>query len=137
MKIRKYILNLAAISILAVGFGGCDGLFRDEPIDKLSLETVWGSPLLLDEYTLPWYRNMSNGFSVFMPTSFLFRATARPYYPWLGDQLSVGRSDWFRTAYGDILKGLEKTITLRAGNYWSNCYMQIQNINSSWASRRP
>lgn len=129
MKIRKYILNLAAISILAVGFGGCDGLFRDEPIDKLSLETVWGSPLLLDEYTLPWYRNMSNGFSVFMPTSFLFRATARPYYPWLGDQLSVGRSDWFRTAYGDILKGLEKTITLRAGNYWSNCYMQIQNIN--------
>lgn len=112
------------------GLSGCDGLFRDAPYNKLSQETIWGSQLLLDEYVLPWYRNMSNGFSIYMPTSSsLLKGACRDYLPWYGDQITISRADWYNTAYGDILKSISSEITRRGLVNWNNYYARIQSVN--------
>ncbi|MEG2946602.1 MAG: RagB/SusD family nutrient uptake outer membrane protein, partial [Bacteroidales bacterium] len=66
--------NLIRLMLLATLFtqNACD-LFRDAPSDSLSEESIWTTPLLLDEYTLAWYRNMNSGFSVYMPTNGLLK----------------------------------------------------------------
>ena len=111
MQLRKYIVSFLICGGI-FGLSGCDGLFRDAPYNKLSQETIWGSQLLLDEYVLPWYRNMSNGFSIYMPTSSsLLKGACRDYLPWYGDQITISRADWYNTAYGDILKSISSEIT--------------------------
>lgn len=126
MLVKKYILMLMAGTLL---LGSCDSLFRDAPNNKLSQESIWTSPLLLDEYILPWYRNMSNGYSIYMPTSSLLKSMTRDFLPWYGDQITVSRADWYNNAYGDILKCSEKEITKRSLNDWTNYYTRIQSIN--------
>lgn len=95
MQLRKYIISFLFLGGM-FSFSGCDGIFRDVPNDKLSQESIWGSQLLLDEYVLPWYRNMSNGFSVYMPATALLKGASRDYLPWYGDQITVSKSDWYR-----------------------------------------
>ena len=124
MQLRKYIISFLFLGG-TFGFSGCDGIFRD----KLSQESIWGSQLLLDEYVLPWYRNMSNGFSVYMPSTALLKGACRDYLPWYGDQITVSKSDWYNTAYGDILKSTPAEVTRRGLVNWTNYYTRIQSIN--------
>ena len=128
MQLRKYIISFLFLGG-TFGFSGCDGIFRDVPNDKLSQESIWGSQLLLDEYVLPWYRNMSNGFSVYMPSTALLKGACRDYLPWYGDQITVSKSDWYNTAYGDILKSTPAEVTRRGLVNWTNYYTRIQSIN--------
>lgn len=129
MQLRKYIVSLL-IGGGIFGLSGCDGLFRDAPYNKLSQETIWGSQLLLDEYVLPWYRNMNNGFSIYMPTSSqLLKGACRDYLPWYGDQITISKADWYNTAYGDILKSISREVTRRGLVNWNNYYARIQSVN--------
>lgn len=128
MYINKYITSFL-LSATLLGLSSCDGLFRDAPNDKLSQDPIWGNQLLLDEYVLPWYRNMSNGFSIYMPTTALIKGTCRDYLPWYGDQITISKSDWYNTAYGDILKSNMPELTRRGFMNWSNYYTRIQSIN--------
>ncbi|MEG2181000.1 MAG: RagB/SusD family nutrient uptake outer membrane protein [Bacteroidales bacterium] len=106
----------------------CD-LFRDAPSDSLSEESIWTTPLLLDEYTLAWYRNMNSGFSVYMPTNGLLKGMSREYLPWFGDQITVSKTEWFSTAYGDILKSNLQELQRKGLILWTNYYSQIQSVN--------
>lgn len=128
MYIKKQISYFILLALL-IGFTGCDNLFDKQPKDRLSLESIWKDELLLDEYVLPWYRNMSNGFSVYMPTTVLLKGASREFLPWYGDQITVSKSDWYSTAYGDILKSTLTEITRRGVTSWSNYYTRIQAIN--------
>lgn len=128
MNINKYITSFL-LSVILIVLSGCDGLFRDVPNNKLSQDPIWENQLLLDEYVLPWYRNMSNGFSVYMPTTALIKGAGREFMPWYGDQITVSKSDWYNTAYGDILKSNMSEITRRGLVNWSNCYTRIQSVN--------
>lgn len=120
-------------ALLALGFLGtvtsCDDIFNETPKDKLSGEPILSDRLLLDEYVLPWYHNMSYGFYTFMPTNSLIKSLGREYLPWYGDQITVSNSTWFSTSYGDILKGNDQEITLRANQLWTSYYDQLRGIN--------
>lgn len=124
---KKYILALLFTS--AITFSSCDDLFRDRPIDTLPPDIIWTEPSVLDGYVLPWYRNMSHGFSVYLPTTAILKGATRDYLPWYGDQMTVGRIEWYNTAYGDILKSNTEEIQRRGLIVWSNCYTQIKSIN--------
>lgn len=124
MKILKNILLLACCTGILTS---CDSIFRDEPFDKLPETAIWDNELLLDEYVLPWYRNMDNGFSTYVTT--LMKGIGREYEPWYGDQLTVGRREWYQCDYGDILKSSQQEITTRGRTMWSNYYTQITSIN--------
>ena len=125
-KIRYILLPVAAVVMLTAATG-CDDLFREKPNDKLSEEVIWSSELLLDEYTMSWYRNMDNGFSTFVTT--LMKGLGREYEPWYTDQLTVSRSDWYQGDYGDILKSSQQEITNRGRSMWLKYYTQIRSIN--------
>lgn len=124
-KSYKYILPLA---LAAVGLSSCDSMFRDEPFDKLPADVIWGDEHLLDEYVLPWYRNMDPGFYTFVTT--IMKGLGSEYEAWFTDQMTVGRSDWYSGDYGNILKSSAQDITTRARVDWFNCYTQINSINT-------
>ena len=125
MKIAKYIF---ALLVLPVTLVSCDGIFRDRPNDKLSGESIWDNDRLLDEYVLPWYRNMDNGFSTYVTT--IMKGLGYEYEPWYGDQLTVGRRDWYQGDYGNILKSSQQDITTRGRTEWFKFYTQISSINT-------
>lgn len=125
MKIAKYIF---ALLVLPVTLVSCDSIFRDRPNDKLSGESIWDNDRLLDEYVLPWYRNMDNGFSTYVTT--IMKGLGYEYEPWYGDQLTVGRSDWYQGDYGNILKSSQQDITTRGRTEWFKFYTQISSINT-------
>ena len=111
-------------------FTGCDDLFRDTPVDKMSEKDIWKNPMLLDEYVLPWYRNMNSGFSTYVPTTIaLVKSASRYYMPWFGDQIVPSKNDYYNAGYGDLLKSNTKEITNWAQVQWSNYYTQIQSVN--------
>ncbi len=114
---------------LALLVSSCEGLFRERPIDKLPEDMIWETPQLLDNYVLGWYRSMNYGFSIYMPTTALFKGLGREYLPWYTDQITVSRADWFGTAYGDILKGSTQAITQKAKTEWNNHYSNLRSIN--------
>lgn len=127
MKLKNIILNMiAGVSIVGT-LTGCDSMFRDMPYDKLPPDMIWSDPMLLDEYVLPWYRNMDNGFSTYVTT--LMKGIGYEYEPWYGDQLTVGRRDWYQGDYGNILKSSQQDITTRARTLWTRYYTQIASIN--------
>lgn len=126
IKNKITTLLLLGCSLLLVG---CDGLFRESPKDKLSEESVWETPMLLDQYTHSWYRNMNYGFSIYMPTNALIKGLSREYLPWFGDQITVGKTEWFGTAYGDILKSNLTEVTRKGLLLWTSYYTEIQSIN--------
>ena len=65
----KRLLYIAFFSGLLLSVStSCNDLFKEVPYDKLSENAIWGDQLLLDEYVLPWYRNMDNGFSTYVTT---------------------------------------------------------------------
>lgn len=124
----KYIAAIIATSILTLT--SCNSLFDEGPYNKISEEAVWDNSMLLDEYVNGWYRNMSHGFKTLVPTNAMLKGISRYYLPWFGDQITVGKTDWFNAGYGDILKANESSITLWAQNTWSTYYTQIQYINT-------
>lgn len=126
MNTKKYILTAA----LALSLAGCNDLFDDAPLNQISDETIWSSPQMLDEYVNSWYRNMSCGFSTFVPSTALFKSISRYFLPWFGDQITVGKSDWFNAGYGDMLKCNEQSLTAYSNNQWSKYYTEIQYINT-------
>uniref|UniRef100_A0AB33JAA9 RagB/SusD family nutrient uptake outer membrane protein n=1 Tax=Prevotella sp. GTC17260 TaxID=3236796 RepID=A0AB33JAA9_9BACT len=134
-KIRTYLLNAASLLTLATGFTGCDNLFHDAPVDKLAEPSIWKSPLLLDEYTMPWYRNMHTGFNIFMSTSWLLRSMSQPFPAWYSDQITYSMSTWGRTGFADEQAGKETAITRTGSSTWGSCYEMIQHINRLLANQ--
>ncbi len=129
MNIKKYICYGLMACTLAVTTG-CDDLFDEAPVDKISEKDVWKNPMLLDEYILTWYRGMSHGFSTFVPTTItLVKSASRYYMPWFGDQVVPSHNDYYNAGYGDLLKSNSKEITQWASVQWSSYYSQIQAIN--------
>lgn len=126
MKLTKYILSLC---LAAIGLTSCDSMFRDAPFDKITEPVIWDDAQLLDEYVLPWYRNMDDGFSTFVTTLALAKGMGSEYDTWYTDQLSCGRIDWFNGDYGLILKSDMSSITTRGRTEWYKCYTQIKSIN--------
>ncbi|MDE6536958.1 MAG: RagB/SusD family nutrient uptake outer membrane protein [Muribaculaceae bacterium] len=124
-KTFRYIVPLA---MAAIGLSSCNSMFREEPFDKLPSTVIWGDEHLLDEYVLPWYRNMDPGFYTFVTT--IMKGLGSEYEPWYTDQLTVGRSEWYSGDYGNILKSMQQDITTRARTEWFNCYTQINSINT-------
>lgn len=130
MKLKKYILCAFITTGLVFNLTGCDDLFRDAPVDKMSEKDVWRNSMLLDEYVLPWYRNMNNGFSTYVPTTIaLVKSASRYYMPWFGDQVVPSKTDYYNAGYGDLLKSNTQEITNWAQVNWSKYYTQIQSIN--------
>ena len=129
MKIY-HIMTSALIAAAATTMTSCDDIFRDAPINKISENSVWSNPQLLDQYENSWYRNMSNGFSTYVPSISLIKSKSRYYMPWFGDQISVGKSSYYNSGYGDLLKGNSQEITNWAANVWSSHMTQIQSINT-------
>lgn len=127
MKIFKYILSLCVAGTL---LASCDSMFREEPFDKLSDTQIWSDPQLLDEYVLPWYRNMDDGFNTFVTTLALAKGMGSEYDVWYTDQLSCARLDWFNGDYGMILKSDMSSLTTRGRTEWFKCYTQINSINT-------
>lgn len=128
MKIAKYIYVSILGVVMAGGFSSCDSMFRDAPVDKLTENVIWGDERLVDEYVLPWYREMDNGFYTLCTT--LMSGLGSEYEPWYGDQLTVGRRDWFSTDYGNILKSSMQSMSTRARTDWFKYYTQIKSINT-------
>ncbi|MDE5976265.1 MAG: RagB/SusD family nutrient uptake outer membrane protein [Muribaculaceae bacterium] len=124
--IKKIYLLLAGI-ILMLSASSCDSIFRDAPFDKLAENEIWGSEMLLNEYTAKWYRNMDNGFYILVST--MVRNLGEEFDPWFGDQITVGRSDWYQAGYGEILKGGQVILNNRGKLLWENYYTQIRSIN--------
>ncbi len=129
MNIKKYICYGLAACSLAITTS-CDNLFDEAPVDKISEKDVWENPMLLDEYILPWYRNMNSGFSTFVPTTIaLVKSASRYYMPWFGDQVVPSQNDYYNAGYGDLLKSNSQEITKWATVQWSSHYNQIQSVN--------
>ena len=124
IKLRYIFFSLVASLLLT----SCDGLFRDEPNDKLGENAIWGNEMLLDEYTARWYRNMDNGFYILVST--IIKNLGEEYVPWFGDQLTVGRSDWYQAGYGDLLKGSQNIYNTRGKLLWENNYTMIRSVNT-------
>ena len=130
MKLKKHILCGWLALAGAAAFTACDDLFRDTPVDKMSETDIWRNPMLLDEYVLPWYRNMHCGFSTYVPTTIaLVKSASRYFMPWFGDQIVPSKTDYYNAGYGDLLKGNQQEITNWARVNWSSYYAQIQAIN--------
>lgn len=127
MKFKKYKYILP-VALAAVGLTSCDSMFRDEPFNKLPDSAIWGDEHLLDEYVLPWYRNMDPGFYTFVTT--IMKGLGSEYEAWYTDQLTVGKSDWYSGDYGNILKSSMQDITTRGRIEWFNCYTQLNSINT-------
>ncbi|MDE5880659.1 MAG: RagB/SusD family nutrient uptake outer membrane protein [Muribaculaceae bacterium] len=123
----KKIYSLLTALVLMMSFSSCDGIFRDEPFDKLSETEIWGDEMLLNEYTAKWYRGMDNGFYILVST--MIKNLGEEFDPWFGDQLTVGRSDWYQSGYGEILKGGQTILNNRGKLLWENYYTQIRSIN--------
>lgn len=123
MKIKSIIISLISLVVLT----GCDGIFRDKPYDKLSEVQIWGDEQLLDEYTGGWYRHMDNGFYILVST--MVKNNGEEFDPWFGDQLTVGRRDWYQAGYGEILKGNQAQINSRSKLEWQAAYEQIRSVN--------
>lgn len=124
MKFLKYIaLPAIALSL----FASCDDLFDDAPDDKLSEEVIWSDPLVVDEYMRGLYRGMDSGFNTLVTT--IMKGLGTEYELWFGDQLTVGKREWYSTDYGDLLKSVQSQITIRSRQKWSSCYSHIRSIN--------
>lgn len=124
---KKTIIHIISLLLVSMTMVSCDDIFRDEPNNKLSETTIWESQLLLDEYVMPWYRNMDNGFSIYVTT--IMKGIGREYEPWYADQLTVGKREWYQGDYGDILKSSQQEITTRGRTTWGKYYTQITSIN--------
>lgn len=127
MKLKSYINKGIIILLAGLLNTGCDDLFRETPNNKLPEDLIWESQLLLDEYEMPWYRNMSEGFSTYVTT--ILKGVGREYLPWYSDQLTVSKADWYSADYGDILKSSMQEVTRRSRVKWSLYYTQIKSIN--------
>ena len=136
MKLKKHILCGWLALAGAAAFTACDDLFRDTPVDKMSETDIWRNPMLLDEYVLPWYRNMNSGFSTYVPTTIaLVKSASRYFMPWFGDQIVPSKTDYYNAGYGDLLKGNQQEITNWARVNWSSYYAQIQAINRMFTNQ--
>ncbi len=123
----KKIYSLLTALVMMMSFTSCDSIFRDEPFDKLAETEIWGDEMLLNEYTAKWYRGMDNGFYILVST--MIKNLGEEFDPWFGDQLTVGRSDWYQSGYGEILKGGQTILNNRGKLVWENYYTQIRSIN--------
>ena len=123
--IKKYKLIIFVFISMFV-FNSC---FRELPNDKFSDEQIWSSALQLDGYVTPWYRNMSHGFSFYMPSMALAKSETRDFLPWYGDQIIISKNDWYSSAYGDIMKGDQLQLQLYASRIWAKHYTQLRSIN--------
>lgn len=120
---NKLLIFLGAAMLLT----SCNSIFRDTPNDKLGEDQIWGDEMLLDSYTAGWYRHMDNGFYVLVST--MIKNNGEEFDPWFGDQITVGRRDWYQSGYGDLLKGAESMISSRSNLVWQAAYEQIRAVN--------
>ena len=126
---KKTVISLV---LTGIALTSCNSLFRDKPNNSLAENLIWDNEMLVDEYVLPWYRNMDPGFYVFVTT--IMKGLGTEYLPWYGDQLTVGRRDWYQGDYGLLLKSSQQDITTRGRTRWINYYTQIASINKLLAN---
>lgn len=134
MKISKHIIKGVAVAMIAMSSVSCNSLFDDAPLNTLSEETTWDNTLILDEYVNTWYRGMGCGFDIFVFTMSQFSTLSRYYLPWFGDQITVGKNDWFNSGYGDILKDNMTAVQQWGKTTWTEYYTNIQYINTFFAN---
>ncbi len=134
MKLHHYIYNGVLLVSLTLSTASCNSMFDDAPLNQITEETTWTNSMLLDEYVNTWYRNMSNGFDVYVFTMSGFGSMSRFYLPWFGDQILCGRIDWANGGIADIQRGNLSAVTNWAQQQWSNYYTQIHNINEFLAN---
>src|SRR3712207_9325941 len=105
-------LALAATLCLSA----CDSLFDDAPQDKLTDESIWSTENLLDEYTMPWYSNMSNGWSAMMSTSSFLNMKYMSYITpaFYSDQTTYGVSNWVNSGRSE-----ERRVGKECRSRWS------------------
>lgn len=129
---KTNILKIALASLLAASsLSSCDDIFDEEPVNKLTEESIWKEPRLLDSYVAKWYRTMSNGFNVYetgLNSGFVAQRT---------DQLVTGMRD--RGSFNNIVKESEKTWQSFSATVWGDTYGRIQVINRMYdnASKIP
>lgn len=126
-RFKRYIPALLSALLLLPGLASCNDLFDDAPIDKLAENEIWGNEKLLDEYTGSWYRNMDSGFTILVST--VFKNLGQEFDPWFGDQITVGRRDWYQAGYGELLKGSQVMVSNRSALVWQANYEQIRSVN--------
>lgn len=126
--IKKYVFG-SIVALSCTALMSCDSLFKDAPINEISETEVWHNTMLLDEYVNSWYRDISSGFKTFVPSIALVKNASKYHMPWFGDQITVGKTDWFNAGYGDLLKGNDLELTKWARFNWNSYYTQIQAIN--------
>lgn len=134
MKIYKHIIKGVVATMIAMSSVSCNSLFDDAPLNTLSEETTWNNTLILDEYVNTWYRGMGCGFDIYVFTMSQFSTLSRYYLPWFGDQISVGKNDWFNSGYGDILKDNMTAVQSWAKSTWTEYYTNIQYVNTFFAN---
>lgn len=126
MKTLKYII---IFTIWICSFSSCS-LFQDSPIDKITQETIWNTPSLMDAYMLPIYRNMHNGNKTSMSTSSFLKNNSINNPVWFTDQVSVGyKKAYSSSSYGNLLKGHLSTLKIYANKLSSVCYDYIRSVN--------
>ena len=133
MNIKHYIISgLLAVSVTLTT--SCNSMFDDAPMNQITDEDMWNNSMLLDEYVNTWYRNMNNGFNVYVFTMSGFGSMSRFFLPWFGDQILCGRIDWANGGIKDVQQGNLSAVTNWAAQQWSNCYTQIRNVNEFFAN---
>lgn len=118
---KTNILKYAFVSLMAAAtFTSCDDLFDEEPIDKLTEESIWREPRLLDSYVAKWYRGLSNGFDVSegLKSGLVAQRT---------DQLVSGMKN--RSSFNEVVKEAENTWQGYSSEIWALRYGQIQVVN--------
>lgn len=115
--IRKSIWGFA----LLLGLSGCDSLFDDVPVNKMTEESIWRDPQLIDSYTAGWYRRMDNGFKV------SYQSISTAFKPWWGDQIYVGSHS--TGTLENVLAENEQTMQSYGSDLWYQTYGKIQEIN--------
>lgn len=128
MKHQLNKVATVATVLLAGCLSSCNSIFEDVPTNKLSENRIWSDPQLLDEYILPWYESMDNGFKTLAVT--FMKGLGAEYEAWFTDQMTVSRTDWYTSDYGNILKSSQQDITQRARTQWLGYYNKIRSINN-------
>lgn len=129
----KNIISSASLflylGISTMIFSGCNDIFRDAPMDKVSEQTVWSDLRLLEEYESSWYRKYDHGFSTSVFTFGFFKEKSRFFLPWFGDQITSGNGKWLNSCINSMTIGNPRLVTNWAAHIWDDAYVQIATIN--------
>jgi starch-binding outer membrane protein, SusD/RagB family len=114
---KKYFLQYIICCFIILGLPACSKLDQT-PVDRLSDETIWKDPKLIQLYVADIYANLGIGFDLLSDdTSPLACITdeARGSYSWLG-------------ANSNVINGAFSSVDAPLNN-WTNAYKSIRKAN--------